>query len=159
MSSRCLWQRNGTISRESLTVLFPCSQSSSMCSTALNQSLDVDCLFPAHFGRGEDSKRPGANLRSVLQLLVSFALPAPPVDLLFPTFALTSPIPSLERHQRPSRGDSLQWSEWVGDRYLMFRRSNSWSTHTLITASVIDLIRKIQYLSPSHLLVSVNQIA
>src|SRR5271165_3026792 len=55
----------------------PCSQSSSTCSTALNQSLDVDCVLAAHFGRGEDSTRPGANLRS------SIAAPGePPLEPL-----------------------------------------------------------------------------
>src|SRR5580692_293072 len=73
----------------------PCSQSLSACSIALIQSLDVDLSASGTFGRGEDSKRPGANLRSVLQLVASFAfsrslplfffaLPAPPVDLLSP---------------------------------------------------------------------------
>ena len=39
-----------------------------------NQSLDVDRLLPAHFGQGEDSKRLGANLRSLSRFPASFAL-------------------------------------------------------------------------------------
>jgi len=37
----------------------------------VNQSLDVDCLLPAHFGRGEDLKRTAANMRSALRLLAN----------------------------------------------------------------------------------------
>jgi hypothetical protein len=42
MSSRCLWQRNGTNSRESLTVHSLARKSSSTCSTARISPLDVD---------------------------------------------------------------------------------------------------------------------
>jgi len=45
-----------------------------------NQSLDVDCLLPVIWSR-KDSKRSGANLRSVLRLPASFAL-LTPVDLV-----------------------------------------------------------------------------
>ena len=52
-----------------------------------NQSLDVDCLLPAHFGQGEDSKRPGANLRSLLRFPASFALLTPVGLVLFLGYA------------------------------------------------------------------------
>src|SRR5258708_7284395 len=48
MSSRCLWQRNGTISRESLTVHSLLTILIDVFHSA-NQSLDVDCLLPALF--------------------------------------------------------------------------------------------------------------
>ena len=40
-----------------------------------NQSLDVDRLLPAHFGQGEDSKRPGA--KSALSVAVPGEFRAP----------------------------------------------------------------------------------
>ena len=90
------------------------------CSTALNQSLDIDCLVSAPFFWSRSGFK-APRRESALSIAApgefrapypcSFSRFLPPVDLLFPTFALTSPLPSLERHQRPSRGDSLQWSE------------------------------------------------
>ena len=68
-----LWQRNCTISRESLKVSFPAPILIDVFHCA-NQSLDVDRLLPAHFGQGEDSKRPGANLRSLSRFPASFAV-------------------------------------------------------------------------------------
>jgi len=68
-----LWQRNCTISRESLKVSFPAPILIDVFHCA-NQSLDVDRLLPAHFGQGEDAKRPGANLRSLSRFPASFAL-------------------------------------------------------------------------------------
>jgi len=52
-----------------------------------NQSLDVDCLPPAPFGQGEDSKRRGANLRSLLRFPASFALLTPVGLVLFLGYA------------------------------------------------------------------------
>jgi hypothetical protein len=80
------------VQRESLTVHSLARKSSSTCSTARISPLDVDLYASGTFGRGEDSKRPGANLRSVLRLLTSFALLLP---LFF--FALPSSCPQVKR--------------------------------------------------------------
>src|SRR5271166_6103305 len=69
----------------------PCSQSSSTCSTALNQPLDIDCLLPAPIWSRRGFNAPGANLRSVLRLLASFALLTPVL------FALPSPSYQVKR--------------------------------------------------------------
>ena len=81
----------------------------------LNHPLDVDFVCFWHHLVEE-------KIQSAQALF--FALPAPPVDFALPTFALPSPSP-LWNAINDRRVAILQWSEWVGDRYLMFRRSNS----------------------------------
>jgi hypothetical protein len=49
-------------------------QSSSTCSTALISPWMLIVCFRHIFGQGEDSKRPGANLRSLSRFPASFAL-------------------------------------------------------------------------------------
>ena len=110
-----------------------CSQQSS--STALNQSLDVDCLLPAIWSRrGFKAPRresalsiaaPGEFRVCALLTPVLFRASCPSCGFALPTFALPSPSPLWNAINARRVAIVSNGQEWVGDRYLMFRRSNS----------------------------------